>query len=149
MSAISEGVPPSKRQMAAAAKTKAKDAKGAPEEEPPIDIWQDCLRKFDEDSVVAQPGDEEEGVSAVGSNEPYTLLVLGDTDAGKWTLANHLRKVSGKKTLPKKLPGVPLSYTYVAIEDEDGPAGARSSSSAFKLLSPPTPLPLPPPRSLL
>ncbi len=130
MSAISEGVPPSKRKMAA---SKAKEPKGGSAkegEEPPIDIWQDCLRKFDEDSAPQAEEAGEDGVSTAGSNEPYTLLVLGDTDAGKWTLANHLRKVSGKKTFPKKLPGVPLSYTYVAIEDEDGPAGARSSSSS-------------------
>jgi hypothetical protein len=50
----------------------------------------------------------------------------GDTDSGKWTVANQLRKTSGKKTIPKKLTGVPLAYTLVAVEDEDGPAGAHA-----------------------
>ena len=83
-----------------------------------VRVSQDCLRKFDEERGG---GDEGEGDQS-STNDPYTLLVLGDSEAGKWTLANHLRKSSGKKTFPKKLPGVPLSYTYVAIEDEDGPA---------------------------
>ena len=48
----------------------------------------------------------------------------GDSEAGKWTVANQLRKTAGKKVFPKKLAGVPLSYTYVAVEDEDGPSGA-------------------------
>jgi hypothetical protein len=47
----------------------------------------------------------------------------GDSEAGKWTVANQLRNTTGKKVFPKKLTGVPLSYTYVAVEDEDGPAG--------------------------
>lgn len=166
------------------------------EAEKPLDIWQACLKNFDEASAAAE-ANEEQRQALKDASEPYTLFVLGashtdhqpaprlcpkhkaqpsspispstytytytctytracavppwppptagtatggtadmagavscrrllsvgDTDSGKWTLANHLRQTSGKK-VPKKLPGVPLSYTYVAIDDEDGPIGA-------------------------
>lgn len=82
MSAISEGVPPTKQSrkgnMAAKGKGKGKEAaEAAQEPEAPLDIWQDCLRKFDEDSAAAGEAAEGEGQGSAGANEPYTLFVLG------------------------------------------------------------------------
>jgi hypothetical protein len=84
---------------------------------PPVaNIWQDCLRSFD-------AGGTEEGAEDLAAGVPYSMLVFGDVDAGKWTLVNRLRKPAVKKT-PNKLPGLPLAYTFVPMQDDEGPTEA-------------------------
>jgi hypothetical protein len=86
--------------------------------EPPKveNIWQDCLKSF-------EMGASADGDDAQAVGEPYTMIVMGDMGAGKWTLVNGLRKPA-PKFIPKQLSGVPLGYTFVSVEEDDGPADA-------------------------
>lgn len=86
MSGIAEGVPPSKQSRV----TKMAAAKQEEQPQAPLDIWQDCLRKFDEDSAAPAGGDTgTQGAS--NANEPYTLLVLGTSHRAYLTPPQRLQ----------------------------------------------------------